>query len=274
MSKLSLVIATNTTGNILRDFLSPQSLAEMAKMREAFPVEVLMAAQGDWATDPENQRVMRDLLSGVDVPLIIVNLPQENPVRMAFLRQSAAMLNPHAKYYMFVDDDLEFMPHSFKPSSGDKYIAAVAYMDENDKCGSLGQYGEFGSVAYGHDIRPDPHGKIAATAKGLILRNVFCGRIFPDEVLAMTGPFEEMAAILYLNLHGLYYAKQFKVPSKYKRGVTKVSDLHGPDDKGLHSLELGNANIRAWIRRTFNQPYYLYGDSIINHGFGIKPKGK
>lgn len=246
----------------------------MAIIRERVKLEVLVCAQGAFADDPAQQEQMKNILDEFDIKVRFTVQPEEDPCRMAHLRQSAALLKPESDYYMFVDDDLEFVPGVGKPGSAAKYLAAFDYMEANPKCGSLGQYGEFGSISYGHDIRPDPIGKIAATAKGLMLRNVWAGHIFPPEVLEMGGPYEEMAAIIHLNLNGYYYAKQFKVPSKYKRPSTKVTTAHIPGDNNLHNAELGAANIQAWIRRVCRKPYYLYGDSILNLGFGFKPKGK
>jgi hypothetical protein len=239
----------------------------MEKLNEVADVAFLIVAQGRFDKVP--QEAARLLLESHELDVRIVEAPEEDPCRMANLRQVAALLKPESDFYMFMNDYLEFAP-----GSAEKYAAALDYMIEHDTCGSLGNYGHFGSVSYGDEIRPDAIGKIAATAKGLMIRNVFNGHIYPDEVLAMPGPFEEMAAIIYLNLHGYYYAKQFKVPTKSKRATKRVSDVHIAGDNHLHSATLGAENIRAWIRRVLNKPFYLYGDPILNLGMGFKPKGR
>jgi len=266
-TSLSLNLPINKIDDPFRDIFSDRSMAEMVKLNEHVELAVLICAQG--AFDAAAQERAKAICAAHGIDCRVTEVPEENPCRIAYLRETANLLKPESDYYMLLDDDNEFVP-----GSAEKYLAAIAFFEANPKCGSLGNYGEFGSVAYGHEIRPDPHGKIAATQRGLMFRNIFEGRIFPEETLMMFGPYEEMAAIIKVNLAGYWYAKQFKVPTKIKRKIKKIADGSHPDDNQLHSIELGNANVRAWIRRVMNKPYYLYGDSILNLGFGIKPKGK
>lgn len=264
---LSLILPINKVGNVFSDVFSPGSIAELQRLNEFVDVAMLLVAQGAFDEAAQARAIAAFESAGLEIRVAVQ--PEENPCRMARLRQIAALLKPESDYYMFMNDYMEFCAGSTA-----KYIAAIEYMEKNPTCGSLGNYGHFGSVSYGDEIRPDAIGKIAATAKGLMIKNVFEGRIFPDEVVEMPGPYEEMAAIIWLNLNGLYYAKQFKVPTKTKRYAKRVTDLHIEGDNNLHNATLGAANIRAWIRRVTDRPYYLYGDAILNLGFGFKPKGR
>jgi hypothetical protein len=263
----SLILPINKKVNAFSDIFSLSSLLELNKLNEIVDVAVLIAAQGKF--DVEARERAHLLIDSVGMEARIIAVPEENPCRMAYLRQTAALLKPESDFYMFVDDDFEFVN-----GSAAKYAAALDYLLDNDTCGVVGSYGHFGSVSYGDEIRPDAIGKIAATAKGLILRNVFEGHLFPDEVLAMPGPMEEMAAIIWLNIHGYYYAKQFKIPTKNKGKTKRVSNEVHEGDNQLHSADLAAKHIRAWIRKVTNRPYYLYGDPILNLGMGFKPKGK
>lgn len=264
---LSLILPINRKVNPFEDVFSEGSLAELGNLSEVAEIAFLITAQGKFDTDA--QMDARRLLNNAGFECYIAELPEEDPCRMLNLRQTGALLKPESTYYMFMNDYLEF-----RPGSSAKYAAAIKYLEDHPKCGSVGNYGFFGSVSYGDEIRPDAIGRIAATAKGLMLRNIGEGKIFPDEMVNMTGPMCEMAAVIWLNLNGYYYAKQFKVPTKSKRGTKRVRHELYPGDNQLHSAALAEVNVRAWIRKVTNKPYYLYGDPVLNLGFGFKPKGR
>lgn len=132
--------------------------------------------------------------------------------------------------------------------------------------GSLG-----GSVAR-ETIVPDKNGRMLATSRGIVLRNIRHGQIFPGDTLKFKGTGEEMLIGLYYNQLGYFIAKQFNNPTKHKNlgWLESCKDHHqtsrrqdNPQDNELHNLDIFYQYAGEWIQRQF--PGYQYGrQKILN----------
>jgi hypothetical protein len=252
---LTLLLPTNKL-IAFNHILKNDSLQHLIDVREHCDVEFNIVGQGSFDLNASERA--KEILLKFDIGLNFKEMEQESPCRISHLRQIAANMSKKSKYYMFVDDNMEFRNGTklYPKTSGQRYVQALRHLDGNDDCGLVSCVSFFGGHAYKEEIRESLPHSVASTSRGLIFKNAFDGKLFHDDVLKLHGGYEESAAGLWFNLHGYHMAKQFNNPTHH-HDLKKIGRKeYGDEDHGLHDGNLSESQILNWVR--IHRPGYVW----------------
>jgi hypothetical protein len=184
--------------------------------------------------------------------------PETTPARMAWLRQVGAYKQKDADYYIMADANIEFVN-----GSADMLQQCIDFLERERNFGAVACTGSFGGNASGKEIVYYKAGKIISTARGIVIRNDFYGRLFEEDQLECAGGLEEHLMCIFLNRRGLSIAKQFYHPTKH-HDLWKTHKPDEPRHNQIHDLKVSAAaGAIKWIRENV-KPDYTFGDKIIN----------
>jgi hypothetical protein len=215
-------------------------------------IKLLICAQQPWVLDYTGQA--QELAANVDIEVRLVMRPADMPPRMCALRQAAAALWPEADVYMLADDNMRFsshlpmseeFPEGMMRSSGERYAEVLEYMRTYPRCG-LVQCHTSDPLRVGSSIIPTDNG-LVTTNKGLFLRNIFRGEVWPHIALDFRASLEETVAGYRVLEQGYFPARQYGNPTRHTIHKIGEHDL-------LHSREIIMRNAGAWVRAHYNDP--------------------
>lgn len=258
VTNLGIILPSIHPNELTLDFVP--SLAFFRQGMEHINVKLLICAQPPWE-EFLIRRVARDTLDfGIETRYVMAEA--ENPPRMCYLRQQAANLWPQADVYMLADDNMVFQPGTLTPEirvprgSGERYAEVLDYMASYPYCG-LVQCHTSDPANFGASIGPTNNG-LVTTNKGLFIRNVAFGILWPDETHKFYASLEETVAGYLVLERGYFAARQYHNPTRH--AIHKVGS-----DEGLHSRDLIEVNAGRWIRER-------YDDACWEHEYGCFPQ--
>lgn len=269
---LGIVLPSNNP-NAYFDRFNP-SLPYLKKGLEALHIEILLAAQSPWTEDLISQAMYLAMNEGVGLKGILVDAMK--PPRMCFYRQKAAALFPGASVYMLADDNMSFyqgqhndeIPHRL--TSGQCYAEVLDYMFHFPRCG-LVQCHTTAPNGWGRSIRPTSNGLIT-TNKGLFIRNVNRGQLWPTASYHFLSSLEETVAGYRVLEQGYFPARQHQNPTIHV--IHKIGD-----DDDLHSKALIDANAGRWVREYYGDPEWhhescRFPEALIKSAYDMAPLGE
>ena len=171
------------------------------------------------------------------------------------LRDDAARLNPTARYYCSIDDDIEYTCDT------DTYCKIICNAIQYCEKYHVGTF-VIGQAVEKNERRPDDgtimiQHKAPWTAYGLILRNIYNGRILPENMVEKWGCQED-------NTEGIYR----KLYSGYGCACSCVNIANHTDEKGKDKIIRKRLNLseHRFIPGTLTY-WLIHGDSFAetNH---------
>ncbi len=252
--KLGIIVPSNNPEAFLNNFASSYRHA-YDPLHKKHMVFVLLTAQPPWS------------LSEIElVDRAVPNLrwcyaANESPPRMCMLRQSSAALLPDADVYMLADDNMRFLPAGqtdpecpHGKGSGEKYAEVLNYLGLFRTCGVV-QCHTSDPRGLGETIAPTYEGLIT-TAKGLFIRNVFKGQMWPRETMRYLASMEETIPAYRVIEKGYYPAKQYQNPTQHT--IHRIGS-----DVLLHSRSLINQYCARWVRETYGDPNWQHEANVF-----------
>lgn len=245
--KLGIIIPSNDPLEYSTHVTS--SLAHLRDGLEDHEIKILLTGQPPWDSVLAYRASKQAKQFDIDLRFRIV--PQETPPRMCSLRASSAALWPEADVYMLADSNMRWMPArrdgeiSIEKSSGERYWEVLHYMESFPRCG-LVQCHTSDPLDMYSTIAPTSNG-LVTTNKGLFLRNIYHGGIWPLETLTFKASLEETVAGYYILESGYFPARQYQNPTFHK--IHKINY-----DTTLHSGVIIDQNAGKWIRERYDAP--------------------
>lgn len=245
--RLGIIVPSNNPDSYLASF--SKSLSRLRFGLNDTDISILLCAQQPWHTGLIAHAQDEAWVNQIHFKYVFRGASM--PPRMCFYRQSAAALLPEADIYMLADDNMIFgmggddpeIHHSL--TSGECYSEVLDYMYKFPKCG-LVQCHTTAPSGWGRSIRPTNNG-LVTTNKGLFLRNINGGKLWPDHTLGFEASLEETVAGYWILEHGYFPARQHENPTLHS--IHKIGD-----DDLLHNREIIMRNGGDWVRTHFRDP--------------------
>jgi hypothetical protein len=255
---LAILVPTHTATDLQTYLLGDTSLAEIDVLNQKVEVGVAITGQGAF-----NKHKLMDVKCkcwqciGIEVRGKIV--PEENPARLTYLRQTSADLYPEADFYLIVDHNLEF-----RKGSARRYLQAVDFLNKRPDVGAIfcGSHKE----GFGERIVPytDAHN---STSRGILVRNDQEGLLFPFGTLDLAGSADESVLAVWINLKGLWVYKQWNNPSiHYPIKGREFLEKGKTIKNNVHNWDVANENCFRWCREKLMLPEEtdMYGRRFVN----------
>jgi hypothetical protein len=243
--KLGVIIPSNNFEEFETHVLV--SIPHLLEGLEAHEIRLLVCSQ-NWPVASEVKRVVEGY--SYDLQLMETKAEQESPPRMCYLRQRAAALWPQAQVYMLADSNMRWAPGrtdtevQYPVSSGTRYAEVLDYFIKQPLCGVVQCHTTHPARA--RMIEPVNNGLIT-TNKGLFIRNMFTGQVWPEASMAFKASLEETVAGYRVLEQGFFIARQYQNPTYHT--IHKIdSDSH------LHSRQLIYENAGKWVRERYEDP--------------------
>lgn len=265
--KVCFIIPTNKPDVLDRYACSDLSLQNLESMKERCEVHFSLVLQPPFTTDKMIEIVDRIGSHGFYTAASIV--PQENPARMAHLRDIGAQQFASADYYCFWDDNLEACPGTnvYWMDTGRRYLQVLDYFEKFLRCGIVSCVGTRGGNHSGWTIKPS--NRLWGTDRGLWFRNAFRGELFHADDVKVLGGLEEPAAGFKLIENGFYFAKQFNNPTRHHGRMKQEYDGSAEEtrdrDFRIHDRDRNRASERLIMDR-YGDPGETFRD---RHGEGM-----
>jgi|GEM_PF-5029664 len=265
---IAICVPSNNIEHADKYLFSERSLSNIEPLFLKGKVCFSIVAQGDdWK---KYSSIIETRLKSFNIDYRILFQNETNPCQIFKLRHQSFYNFRTAKYFISVDDNIQFSEGTkkFPENSGYRYGQCIDYLENNPNCGIVNCVGSLGGNLDKYEIKRYDIGKEIATAKGLVIRNVCGGRLFPSETLDFYGCREELIMALNFNRLGYYTAKQFNNPTKHKELHSWKSvlgqEVSEKDNNNLHNVDLTNEYALKWIRQNFDEKYVFSKTRIIN----------
>lgn len=260
---IGFIIPSHQPDLVFTHALDDEGMTHLRALRGA--LHFLLVLNGpEWtaaAIKTAKEKVQR---AGFDVS--VARIPnQGNPPSMCALRLAGAKLLPDAELMLFGDHDFVYTAGTpqYPSPSGVRYRQAIRYMKQNPWCAYVMCAGSLGGSVQREKIAPTSVGLIS-TSRGLFIRNIYKGAIFPKGATKLAGTLEESVACYYVMESDPRYfgAKQFNNPTRHQMGKIVAHD----EKDLLHSQSVMDANLQQFIRDRYNDPQWTHNSRKFPKG--------
>lgn len=262
---LAILVPTHTEHDLRKYLLSCRSLEEMNHLNKYAKTSIAICGQPPFHWYPYD--TMKCNTYGIKVSIQMV--PQENPARLTFLRQTSADLYPEADFYLILDHNAEMVY-----GSAGCYIQAMSFLNKYRTVGAIFCGSSRGAPEAAHGVPTivryeDKHN---STSRGIMVRNDLHGQLFPPATLSLAGSGDESVLALETNLRGLWVYKQWNNPTLHHPENPSDREKLEPGKtikNNVHNWDVANANCFAWCRSRLGwaADVDMYGRAFINKQF-------